>query len=84
MAAKPKAKAARMDRAAPIADFGENEDAEYFDIVSGVLRHPVPCVDCAKPTRLPFYAGGDKARCMDCYRLSEGWPVFPRQTEPAD
>jgi hypothetical protein len=84
MAAKPKQKAKRTDQAAPKAEFGVNEDAEYLDIIWGVLRIPVTCVECGKRTRLPYYAGGTKPRCGACYRVELVGQFEPEPAGSAD
>lgn len=92
MAARPKAKAKRKVvravpkavQAVPKTGFGDNEDAEYLDILWGILRHPMACAICGTPTRMPYYAGGTVPRCGPCYRDSEDWPSFTTEVASVD
>jgi hypothetical protein len=35
--------------------YGPNEDAEYLDIVWGILRQPIQCQECGRSTRVACY-----------------------------
>jgi len=50
-----------------------DENEEYLSIVWGILRVPVACTHCGKPTRTPSYWSGDQPSppiCGACFRIS--------------
>lgn len=48
--------------------YGDNEDAEYIDVVWGIRRVPVVC-SCGTSTRVPFNLDG-KWVCGPCWRVA--------------
>jgi len=50
-----------------------DENDEFLSIVWGILRVPVACTDCGRPTRTPSYWRGDQPSppiCGACFRIS--------------
>lgn len=52
-----------------------DETAEYISEVWGILRMPIACTQCGKPTRTPAYWYGDRHQptapiCGVCFRIS--------------
>lgn len=63
----------------PETEYGPNEDAEYLNIVWGVLRRPVQCQDCQTFTRTPCYIAELNLGpfCGECNGIRRGW-IPPR------
>ncbi len=50
-----------------------DENDEFLSIVLGILRTPIACTSCGKPTRTPSYWSGDQPSppiCGACFRIS--------------
>jgi hypothetical protein len=49
------------------AFYHPDEDAQYFDLIFGILRQPVNCTVCAQPTHMSFHREtADPIICYDC------------------
>jgi hypothetical protein len=50
-----------------------DEDEKFLSIVWGILRRPIVCTTCGRPTRTPSYWSGDQPSppiCGVCFRIS--------------